>query len=510
MARSLLLKGSYWKKLPRLSLLFIPAFLVAAVAIFLNLRASIRLDEAQQLWASAKTIPGILEYIAQDVHVPLYALLLHIWMQIFGNSIVSARLLSVLFFVLSLWPLYVLAQRTAGERTARIAVSLYCLSPFLTWYSTEARMYTLFTFATILSHLTFFTVLRSKAKKGKLAYALSAILGIYSHYFFFIVLGLQTLYFFLWVALDSKSDSRSLFQKFWEERKAYLRFLPTLIIIGLSFLPWLVMLLLHGAGSNTSPQLTPPTSYNLLQVFINFMTGFQSPTLESILISIWPLVVVLLFFSFSQRKRVYPLHTDYFVLLTFVPIILAFIASYLFQPMLLSRYLIFLTPTLFYLLSILLTHFNRVLFVTILSIVFLSNLFFQYQQTFSPEIRERENYQEVASYLNEQVTESDVIAVSAPFTVYPIEYDYLGRARLDTIPAWNRYVTGSIPAFSKENLEQQIEEYRSRYDRMFVVLSYDQGYEDEIRQYLDNNLQRNTRREFSPGLEVIEYQLRYN
>lgn len=505
----LLVLSRLFQKGPRLFWLLFPALLTAAVSIILNLQSSIRLDEAQQLWASTKTIPGILEYIAQDVHVPLYALLLHVWMQIFGQSIFVARLLSVLFFVLSLWPLYKVAQKTGGEKIARITVSLYCLSPFLTWYSTEARMYTLFTLATILSHLAFFTVLRSEGKKGKLFYGLGAVLGVYSHYFFFIVLFLQSLYYLFTVILKKNEEqSLTIREKLRLHWPALWRYGLVLLIVFASFLPWLLTMLSAGAGSNTKPNLAPPTSYNLLQVFINFVTGFQSPSVESLLISVWPLLVVLLFFTFSRKKRTYPLYTDYYALLTFIPVILVFLISYI-QPVLLSRYLIFLTPTLFYLLAVLLTHFNRFLFVTIVGIIFIGNIFFQYQQLFSPEIRERENYLGVAQYLKENATNSDVVAVSAPFTVYPIEYNYQGSARIDTIPNWNRYETGSIPPFSPEELNTQIEQYGEQYDRVFVVLSYDQGYEEEIREYF-NGYQLNSKQEFSPGLEVLEYQLRYD
>jgi len=506
----LLALSRWFQKGPRLFWLVFPALVTAAISIILNLQSSIRLDEAQQLWASTKTIPGILIYIAQDVHVPLYALLLHIWMQIFGQSIVVARLLSVLFFVLSLWPLYKMAQKTGGEKIARITVSLYCLSPFLTWYSTEARMYTLFTLATILSHLAFFTVLRSHAKKGKLFYLLVGILGVYSHYFFFIVLFLQALYYLLTVWLKETEDKTLTFgAKLRLHWPALWRYGSVLLLIFVSFLPWFLTMISAGAGSNTKPNLAPPTSYNLLQVFINFVTGFQSPSVESLLISVWPLLVVLLFFTFSRKKRIYPLYTDYFAVVTFIPVVLVFLASYI-QPVLLSRYLIFLTPTLFYLLAVLLTHFNRFLFGAIVAIIFIGNIFFQYQQLFSPEIRERENFLGVAEYLSEKTSGSDVVAVSAPFTVYPIEYNYQGSARIDTIPNWNRYETGSIPPFSAEELDAQITQYGQQYDRVFVVLSYDQGYEQEIREYFANAYQLNSEEEFSPGLEVLEYQLRYD
>lgn len=107
-------------------------------------------------------------------------------------------------------------------------------------------------------------------------------------------------------------------------------------------------------------------------------------------------------------------------------------------------------------------------------------------------------------------TAHDIIAVSAPFTIYPIEYTYKGPARIDTIPTWSRYSDNTIPQFSYEDLYAQLQEYEKRYHRLFVVLSYDQGYESDIRQMLDQNYAYEDHLVYSDGLEMREYILRYD
>jgi len=287
----------------------------------------------------------------------------------------------------------------------------------------------------------------------------------------------------------------------------FVKFIVALVVIGLSFLPWVIFVVSQGPASNNYPLLSSPTSYNLLQLFVHFFTGFQSANVQNGIISIWPIAVILLFFTFSQKLRMKIHHTDYFFILTFAPIAIAYLVSYTLQPILVSRYLIFITPTLFYLLAVLLSHFNRSLFLVILGIVFLSNVIFQYQQTNSTQIAERENYSEVADYLTAQTKESDIIVVSAPFTVYPIEYEYDGRAKIDTIPKWNRFVSGSIPPFNEIDLAAQTDAYDRRYRRMFVILSYDQGYEEQVKQYLAGKYELLNSYTFSPGLEMFEYRL---
>ncbi|MDQ3008945.1 MAG: glycosyltransferase family 39 protein [bacterium] len=483
--------------LPPLLWLLIVSVAIASIAIALNLTASIRLDEAQSIWASTKTVPGILKYIAQDVHVPLYNLLLHFWIQFFGTNVLLLRLMSLIFFVACVPAVYTLSKHASNARVARLTTSLFCLSPFLTWYSTETRMYTLLTLLSILSHFFFLKILQSNLPKNLAWYTVVGIIGLYTHYFFGIILALQTLYF-----IGRARSERYTWQR-------VLQYFTTLVVMGIALLPWMAYVFSQGGASNTKPMLAAPTSYNIMQLFVHFFTGFQSPTVQSGLISVWPIAVLLLFFTFSRKVALKLAYTDYFFFMTFAPIVLAYIVSLTIQPILVSRYLIFITPTLFYLMAIILIHFNRLIFGTIIGIVIVSNFVFQYQQALSNRIAERENYEAVAQYLSENATDGDIVVVTAPFTVYPIEYDYKGKARIDTIPLWNRYVSGSIPPYSEENLAKQIQTYQAVYNRMYVVFSYNQGYELDTKQYLDNNLERQKVQVFSPGLEVYEYQLSY-
>src|SRR5579862_5368761 len=149
---------------------------------------SIRLDEAQSIWASTKSFPQILELDAQDVLVPLYELLLHVWMQLFGTSVLAARSLSFIFFLVTLPILYTLAKETNSKRVAMITITLFSLSPFIMWYSSEARMYTLFALITTINNLFFIRFINSKGSTSKFGYIVSAVIGLYTHYFFIFLL----------------------------------------------------------------------------------------------------------------------------------------------------------------------------------------------------------------------------------------------------------------------------------------------------------------------------------
>src|SRR5438034_1143866 len=107
-----------------------------AIAIsFLTLFSqSIRLDESQSIWVSTKPVISILSIDAQDVLVPLYSIILHFWLQVFGTSIVAARILSLIFLIAAIPILYLLYKEASNEKIALVSTFAFSLSPFVIWY----------------------------------------------------------------------------------------------------------------------------------------------------------------------------------------------------------------------------------------------------------------------------------------------------------------------------------------------------------------------------------------
>lgn len=480
------------------------------VSLYLAATQSIRLDEAQSIWFATKPVDTLLHIMGQDVNTPLYILILHFWIQILGTKILIVRLLSLIFFMLSIPVLFKFTEESSNIEVAITTVCLYCLSPFIVWYTAEARTYTLLILATTLSHLYFGRLLRTKLSEGKLGFLLSSILGLYTHYFFIFFLFTQTLYFiFNIVFKEIKNYGFNLLHLFKTiGNRKVLSFAGLVLLSLLSLSPWLAYVISLGSASNMKPMIARPTSYNLFQTFVNFIFGFQSSSLQNVLISLWPLVIVFIFLVFTIKRNTQINNLGYISIISFLPVLIMFLLSFI-QPIFLSRYMIFVTPTLFLLLAWLIINLaRRVTSLVVLSIflVIFSFLMFQSVSADSPI---KEDYVDTAHYLSQKATPQDVIAVSSPFTIYPIEYSYTGRTRIDTIPLWERYETGSIPPFSIDNLKKQLAKYKERYNNLYVVLSYDQGYQKQIQNYLDKNYKREDLRKFSEGIELRVYKLRY-
>jgi 4-amino-4-deoxy-L-arabinose transferase-like glycosyltransferase len=81
--------------------------------------------------------------IADDVHPPLYFLLLDGWTWLAGESVFSVRLLSTFFATLGLAATYALGRRLFDYRAGLIALLILGTAGMMVYYSREARMYTL-------------------------------------------------------------------------------------------------------------------------------------------------------------------------------------------------------------------------------------------------------------------------------------------------------------------------------------------------------------------------------
>ena len=476
--------------------------LMVAFALFFGLvvfgHTSLRLDEAQSLFQTQRDIPGMLNLIAQDVHVPLYHTLLHYWQLLLGQDIYVARLLSLAFFVGTILMTYVLATYALGRRSVGLfAALLVTISPFMNWYGSEARMYTQLAFMTVLHAYFFVRIIKQEGSARWIFWTITAILGVYTHYFFIFVLFSE---FVALIMLRKRFVGQHIIRKF----------IIAGIIAGLSLLPWLFYVYSLGLASNTQPALTQPSAGDLFDTYAQFIFGFQVSSVNTLIVSAWPIAVLLAFFALQRSKRKIPVEVTIFVLLAIVPVLSAFIISVTIKPFYLSRYLIVSLPPLFIYIAWLLTRYRRWIARTVgIGLVVIIGVLFTVQ-VISPNTPVKEDYKEAVEYLDKNAGPSDVVVLAAPFTIYPVEYYYKGTAKLTTQPIWNRFNPGGVPPYNAAKVKEETEANVGAYQHAWLMLSYDQGYNDKLKDYYDNHYTRLSMHQFSPGLIVYEYKIRYD
>lgn len=465
------------------------------ISRFLLIQNSIRLDEAQSLWQTSHSVTGTLKVIAQDVHVPLYHMLLHFWQLGFGQSIEAARTLSLLFFLATIPVVYLLARRILSVNWSLFVVLLFSFSPFMNWYANEARMYTLLVFVASLSQLFFLRLIETRGKRGWLGYALTALVGIYTHYFFFFNLATQGLYF-----LATRKEYA---------RGMLLKFLALAGGLLVAFLPWFLYFQSQGSASNTSPNLQKPSSVDFFNVYSQFSFGFQTDVANTILASLWPLLVIAALL-FVKSGQVISRKVAYMMVAALAPVLLAFVISHTLTPFFVSRYMVASVAPLLIAGIWFISQYKKPLYLGLASLMVGALVFTSYQQYFSPATPVKEDFRSAAQFISDNAGAQDIVVLSAPFSVYPFNYYYDGHARVTTLPAWNRSVPGAIPAFEPSKLDEQAKRTNKGHQYVYLLLSYDQGYQEDIYQYYERNFENTVSRQFSPDLQLHVYRVGYS
>lgn len=179
----------------------------------------------------SNSLPTLLQYLREvEIHPPLYYLLLHYWISIFGDSELAVRFLSFLFGLGTIIGVYALAKILfKKENVALMAAFITAILPIQIEYSQEARPYIIFCFLGILAMIGFWKFRETQKIHFAVLYCLASILGLYLHYSFFLFLASTSLYWILDIIIQKDKDkARSLF--YWLGAHA---------IIFIGFLWWL-------------------------------------------------------------------------------------------------------------------------------------------------------------------------------------------------------------------------------------------------------------------------------
>lgn len=480
--------------------MFAISLLLGTISGITIITQSIRLDESQSIWAASHTLEGVLRYVALDVHMPLYPVLLHFWLTVFDYGIEAARAMSLVFLLLSLVVMWILLSENVGRKLMLISFVLVSFSPFLIWYGNEARMYTLFLLFTLINVLFYLRIIGQTRgwKKWGWGLFLASVLGVYTHYFFWLLLAVETVYGgWKWLKMETERG--------WIRRWG----LMLMGIVG-SVAPWVVFAISQGLFENMAPSLTQPDLYSLMTGLVNYLIGYQASEVTGVFLSLWPVGVLGIMLFLTTRIKTKVKHVGFWVMWAIAPWIITFLVSF-WRPVFLPRYLIFTLPSIMVLVGWVVVevfNYREKGWGLILIALVMVGLFWQESQPkTSPVV---EDYRTAAAWLNSEVGLHDKVIVSSPFTIIPLEYQFKKPNRMDTVPRWNRYFPGPIPSYDPEEFENQIENYKQIYTRLFVVLSYDQGYEAEIKDYLDHNLERLKIRNITPKMKLLVYRLRYD
>jgi 4-amino-4-deoxy-L-arabinose transferase-like glycosyltransferase len=127
---------------------------------------------------SLSAIPGLLRH---DGSPPLFYVLLHFWIRIFGASESATHALSLVFGLLTIPAGYWAGSSLFGRRAGLMAATLFAFSPFLTQYAGETRMYELMGLLGILATASYIHAFVYRRRKYVILFSLSLAAMFYTH-----------------------------------------------------------------------------------------------------------------------------------------------------------------------------------------------------------------------------------------------------------------------------------------------------------------------------------------
>lgn len=227
------------------------AILAGAVLRVLLLGAkSLWFDEASTLLLAGRPLAELVPLlVSNEVNPPLYYALMHFWLGPFADPREGLRLFSALCGIGSLFALRSLAGRLLPERARLPALLLAAASSFWIHVAQDGRAYSLLLLISLLSTRAAFELAAEKPRARLWAgYAALAALGLYTHYYYAILLAGHA----IWLA--RRSDPRG--------------FLLSHAAAALAFAPWLPSLAAqtraHVGDAVVGEALTAPRVLDLL------------------------------------------------------------------------------------------------------------------------------------------------------------------------------------------------------------------------------------------------------
>jgi uncharacterized membrane protein len=210
-------------------------------------------DEYSTYWIVVDHgLGGVLSTVHSNAEItpPLYFVLSWATAKL-GHSPELLRLPSLIAGVVTIPAVFALGERTVGRTAALVATALTTLSPFMIFYSAEARGYGLMMALVVVSTLALLLAVDSGRRRWWVLYAACSLGAAYSHYTCFFVL-LAQLAWVLWAHPEARKAA-----------------IVANVVAAIGFLPWI---------SGLHNDLTSPTSQ-----ILSALSPFNLASIRSIL-----------------------------------------------------------------------------------------------------------------------------------------------------------------------------------------------------------------------------------
>ena len=206
-------------------------------------------------------------YAMQEiVHPPLFYAPIKLWAALGGESLLWLKLFPALASLAGIVPLVLLCRELRlAAAEINLAVLLSAVNGYLIYYSQELRPYSFLLLLTICSLWLYARYLNAADARRGLLLALAAanLLLVYTHFFGWLVVGLEALFTLIW------------------RRQRSARFLLSVAALALAYAPWMYILARRAAEKGGFEQnlgwIQAPTLRDLVWFYVTLNGPFRAP-----------------------------------------------------------------------------------------------------------------------------------------------------------------------------------------------------------------------------------------
>ncbi len=432
---------------------------------------------------------------------PLYFILTDIFIWIFGKSEIALRLTSAITGIFSIFMIYSISRVLFNYRVAAISSFFLAINGCLIAYSQEARPYSLAIFLSLLSYYFFLRMMDDNQNKYKIGYIVASILGMYSLYFFGMILSTQVIIFLI-------------FKKRFKFTLVHFSILILILIV--LYLPWLPITIYRlKMGVVNANWIGRPSILSFASIFKYFIFNGESGWGYQLFIL---LMVFGLFPSrkgndkYNEQSIIQRAAIPILVIWFFLPLVVIFIISRVgLASIFLDRYLGLYSPPLLIICAFAVSKFKRAwIRLGLLWIVFVLSTFYLIL-FFNPA--KKEDWRAAIHFIEDYSNENDIILVQThevatdidyttnQFTKTPLDFYYTGKLKIIGLPFTLDYEKFLIEC---SDFSQELKNH----DRIWLIVrkAFERGQTPEfIEKYLNGFAIRRSMQHFK-GVIVYKYE----
>ena len=279
--------------------------------------ADISMDEPFTLFHCQKSLAELWELFNYENTPPLFYLIAHFWIKIFGIEAEYVRVLPVIFSAATAGVIFCFGKRYFSAFSGLLAALMFLFTDIHQYHAHDVRTYSLFVLLTVASMYWFLKLAKTGSVFDVIILTLVNMLLLYDHFLAVYVILTQA------VAVLLIRDFRTAIIPHYA--------VSTLIALG-GFLPYVLLMVKGSQVSTGSAWLNAPT---LVSLYNTIWTFSNAPVLAVVGIAILVLVPVVLL---SNGKLSFNAADKMATLWFLVPLVAIFIVSQ-WIPMFMDRYL---------------------------------------------------------------------------------------------------------------------------------------------------------------------------